>query len=332
MRLLHHIHFPLCFLNISKIKDFSFTNVTFLNAEANLTFLEEDLWPNQNGIKADNSGENFLQIWDKELNQPEEKEDNIELEGPVGHVLGDFQKAHEDSFDAHQNIYNPDADSLEGFFGEAPKDFEQIIDEWSFDNCHLESCDDSQSIKYKSPTLNRSRTYNIRQQKEEGNRTKPKKRDAKRAYKKKNKGWVSKASNKNNENGSRCHNKESLKSNNSNKSGLIIKIRSGNDVIMSEEILIDQEKQSPCMTKANSEEGKVTTPDSSCSTSTLSMEQHEESRPMSDWDSSSIELENNLKIVWRGIGPLKATERRQKVLHYLEKKRSRKWHKRINYK
>jgi len=129
----------------------------------------------------------------------------------------------------------------------------------------------------------------------------------------------------------KTQNRESLESNkNSGKSGLIIKIRSGNDVIMSEEVQIDQEKISKAHLLNSKEEHKAKTTHSSCSASTVSVEgQEEKSRRGSI---SSIELDNNIKIICKSIGPLKASERRQKVMHYLEKKRSRKWHKRINYK
>jgi ribosomal protein S4 len=52
---------------------------------------------------------------------------------------------------------------------------------------------------------------------------------------------------------------------------------------------------------------------------------------MSQLSVSSIELDNNVRIICRSIGPLRAEERREKVMHYLEKKRNRKWNKRINY-
>lgn len=115
-------------------------------------------------------------------------------------------------------------------------------------------------------------------------------------------------------------------------SGLIIKIRSGKNVIMKEKVDLEDCQKGVTPKGIKGEESKVTAPRSSCSTSTLSIERHEEkSRRMSESSVSSIELENSAKIFCRSIGPLKASERRQKVLHYLEKKRSRKWHKRINY-
>lgn len=83
----------------------------------------------QNANKPENTAENFLQVWGKELNQEDEKGENLELDGPVGHVISDFQNVNDNSFEAHSNIYNPIEDSLEDFFDETPKDFEQILDE-----------------------------------------------------------------------------------------------------------------------------------------------------------------------------------------------------------
>ena len=72
--------------------------------------------------------------------------------------------------------------------------------------------------------------------------------------------------------------------------------------------------------------------DWSSSTSTLSNEKEDRlAKKLSKITEASIELENNIKIVCREVGPLKAEERKMKVLHYFEKKRSRKWQKRINY-
>jgi len=44
----------------------------------------------QNANKPENTAENFLQVWGKELNQEDEKGENLELDGPVGHVISDF--------------------------------------------------------------------------------------------------------------------------------------------------------------------------------------------------------------------------------------------------
>mmetsp|Transcript_19186 Transcript_19186/g.17005 ORF Transcript_19186/g.17005 Transcript_19186/m.17005 type:complete len:300 (-) Transcript_19186:328-1227(-) len=253
---------------------------------------EELLYPSQNANKAEN-GENFLQVWEKESNQDDPKEENIQLEGPVGCVLGDFQNQDDHSFEHHSEVYHPDVENLEGFFGEAPKDFEQIIDECSFDNCHLDSNEDSKSMRYKSPTLNRSRTYHVQPHGTEGSKTNLRKRDAKRANKKKNLEASSSNMNKHHQFKSGIHPSESLK----NKSGLIIKIRSGTNVILNEEVHLDQDKKLIRLTKAGSEENKAGTHNSSCSTSTLSMERQEEkSRRMSQSSVSSIDLDNNVKI------------------------------------
>jgi len=129
----------------------------------------------------------------------------------------------------------------------------------------------------------------------------------------------------------KIHNKESLKSKKSHKSGLIIKIRSEDNVIVTENTQSINNKVGTSGKEAE-EENKMKTARSSCSISTLSMEKQEEKgRKMSECSVNLIELENNTKIICRSIGPLKASERRLKVLHYLKKKRSRKWNKRINY-
>jgi len=88
-------------------------------------------------MNTNNLRDNYLQFWGKELNQDEEKEEKIELQGPVGQVLERYESEHkdqisyasEDSFEIQSQFYQPDLENLEGFFNEAPKDLEQIIDE-----------------------------------------------------------------------------------------------------------------------------------------------------------------------------------------------------------
>lgn len=68
------------------------------------------------------------------------------------------------------------------------------------------------------------------------------------------------------------------------------------------------------------------------STSTLSNEKEDRlGKKYAKITEAFIELANNTKIICREVGPLKAEDRRMKVLHYFEKKRNRKWQKRINY-
>lgn len=70
----------------------------------------------------------------------------------------------------------------------------------------------------------------------------------------------------------------------------------------------------------------------SSSTSTSGKEKDEAALCcLSDSKESFIELDTQTKIFCRAVGPLNADQRKSKVQHYFDKKRTRKWTKRINY-
>lgn len=77
------------------------------------------------------------------------------------------------------------------------------------------------------------------------------------------------------------------------------------------------------------EECKVATHAYSCSNSTTSFEK-DDKRSISSSE-CVLQLKNNTEIVCKDIYPLNAQERKAKLEHYFEKKRARRWKKRINY-
>lgn len=241
--------------------------------------------------------------------------------------INQFSYGSENSFEINSEVYQPDEENLEGFFNEAPKDLEQIIDGCSFDNYHL---DEENENKCKNNIMNKRKIVNSTSKFEQNLHHNQKKRDAKYSSKKRGRVYKS-AVNSINKEYPRKQDKESLESKNDDKSGLIIKIRFGNEIITGRNPKQENCKGKPVKDGTKSE-NKVKTPGSSCSISTLSIERLEEKdKGMSDCSESTIELDNHTKIICRSIGPLNSSKRREKVLHYLEKKRTRRWNKRINY-
>lgn len=329
MNIDHPLQISPCLINIPR---------TEFKLETNqLTFVIDEYFKSaRNGAKGEASQENFLQYWGKQLPGEEDVCQEAPLAGPVGQILDHLQQHPEDqdSFNCHdsqaddQGLHHSSAENLEEFFDEAPKNFEDIIDECSFDNCHFnENLEENSSrAKKQIPSSRKVSTNEVSLLQSPAKKLR--KRDAKQNSKN---GEESVYSYEVSAKVSTHIQKGSLKSKNISNSGLIIKIRSGGGVIMSEKVDIDT-CQNQVEPSTKPEEAKGTAPGSSCSTSTVSNERHDvKSRRMSECSVSSIELENSAKIFCRSIGPLRAHERRQKVLHYLEKKRSRKWHKRINY-
>ncbi|CAI2362939.1 unnamed protein product [Moneuplotes crassus] len=285
--------------------------------------------------KEDNSEDNFLQYWDKQGDNCLAKQKGISLEGPVGQVLCDFEAGNpvedsfksQESFDDENAFYNPDADSLEEFFGETPKNFEEIIDTCRGDNCHFNGGIEEDNIKRDN---NYSRKAVVEETCYQHLSKKQRKRDAKLANKVRSD--ICFSNNLGRESFVKRSKSDSTQLSKESNSGLIIKIRAGKDVLANEKFSAQEVDKDLSQSSMNDAGSKVTAPRSSCSASTIGNERIEEkSSKFDECSVSFIELENDTKIFCRSIGPLKANERKQKVLHYLEKKRSRKWHKRINY-
>lgn len=272
-----------------------------------------------------------MQYWDQEMDPTNGKIDVLELDGPVCGVLQNFENNQDDiaqvhhdmNFEIDQNFYNPEDDESECLLGASHEELEKDLND-SFGDRQYESYDEIDR-KPKAPILlNKSRT-NL--ELENNSLLKLRKRDSKRLKKRVANSSVLKKLD--------CSLSTNLKNMNSkasdNKSGLIIKICSGSNIIIGENTITAGRLESSGFCKPSKTlDCKYTGQEIACSTSTLSNDR-QEGRRMSQASFSSIELENNVKIICRSIGPLKAEERKQKVLHYLEKKRTRKWNKRINY-
>jgi hypothetical protein len=251
---------------------------------------------------------NLFQYWGKEMNPTDEKIDTLKLDTPVNDVLINFENNqdemirvhHAQNFEIDQDFLNPGDNESECLLGASYEELEKDLND-SFDNRQFESYEENPE-KLNSPFPTKPKT-NL----ELMNRLRLKKRDLKRGRKRKDDASPLKKPNF----------FQHLRANNlssnfgDDNSGLIIKICSGSNVIINKEF--------------KNQEKKI-----ACTDSTLSIEKPE-GRRMSQVSFSSIELNNNVKIICRSIGPLKAEERKQKVLNYLEKKRTRKWNKRINY-
>lgn len=297
----------------------------------------EEFWENiDTQICPQTDNQNFLQYWDKEDNEDENKEETLQIGGPVGNTLVAFQNQSDDSeddshsiqdeFEGQQSFYSPENDSAE----EILRNFEASVAQHHQD--YLE--DDQVCI----PENNYDSAYQNEDFVEQedfsgsGEIFKAKKRDLKRL--KKQASVIRFDSNRRNkEDVASSQVRTSQEKSLNNSSGLIIKIRSGNNIIMSEALPWGSSKRRTGSDQPwEQEEGKKNGHGCSSSTSTMSVEkQDEKARRLSHISVSSIELENNVKIFWRGIGPLQADQRREKVLNYLEKKRARKWKKRVIY-
>lgn len=289
-----------------------------------------------------NDNQNFLQYWGKEMEADERlKEEIMDIDGPVGQVLDEFQD-HElhhsvpsiEDFEVDESFYTPEKDELDSIMGVVEKNFEEIINE----SGAIQRCMSAkhpftpESFGTKGQEIKEENNLNVSMSQTNSCR-KLRRREAKLIRKN--------DSNHRLRREKQCKLDDSMRevrSSNENldgkNTGLIIKIRSGNNVIMREKLsVVERPKQIITKLKTKIEEQKATNAqECSSSTSTLSVEKQDvKSRKMSQTSISSIELENNIKIFCRGIGPLRADERRQKVLHYLEKKRTRRWKKRINY-
>lgn len=272
-----------------------------------------------------------MQYWDREMDPTNDKIDVLELDGPVCGALHNYENNQDDidqvhhdvNFEIDQNFYNPEDDESECLLGASHDELENDLND-SFGDRQFGSYDEV-NIKLKAPILlNKSKT-NL--ELENSNLLKMRKRDLKRTNKRAIYSSFSKNLN--------CSLSANMKNVSSkacdNKSGLIIKICSGSNIIIKENTIMAGRLEASGFSKPNKTlDCKYTGQEIACSTSTLSNDR-QEGRRMSQASFSSIELENNVKIICRSIGPLKAEERKQKVLHYLEKKRTRKWNKRINY-
>lgn len=289
-----------------------------------------------------NDNQNFLQYWGKEIAADEGlKEEIMDIDGPVGQVLDEFQD-HElhhsvpsiEDFEVDESFYTPENNELDSIMGIVEKNFEEIINE----SDAVQRCMSArhpwtpESFGTKCQEIKEENNVNVSMSQTNSCR-KLRRREAKLVRKS-----DSAQRPRMDRQCKQADNRREVRSSNENlddkNTGLIIKIRSGNNVIMREKISVaDRPKQIITKVKSKTEEQKETNAqECSSSTSTLSVEKQDvKSRKMSQASVSSIELENNIKIFCRGIGPLRAEERRQKVLHYLEKKRTRRWKKRINY-
>jgi hypothetical protein len=252
--------------------------------------------------------QNLFQFWDKEMDPTDDKIDVLKLDNPINDVLQNFENNQDDmirvhqaqNFEIDQNFYNPEDNESECLLGASYEELEKDLND-SFDNRQFESYEENHK-KLNSPFSAKTKT-NL----ELMDRLKLRRRDLKHNTKRIDDALLSRKTNYY-ENSKANHMSSSPCD---NKSGLIIKICSGSNVIINKEFKNQVKKMA-------------------CTDSTQSNDK-QDGRRMSQVSFSSIELNNNVKIICRSIGPLKAEERKQKVLNYLEKKRTRKWNKRINY-
>ena len=280
---------------------------------------------------------------------------DLEIAGPVGNILDEF---HKDSMegdcemgDVHSQMendtpfYKSHSSNIDEMIGLVERNFEDVINDQEAtdheeDNKSVNSFKNVSPQKYfdksLSPEFNKKLSYQFSNT---NTNNKVRRRDAK---------FINKTSTKKNsptQSKKRITQKEGIIKNSNHESqkehsGLIIKISSGGNLIKNERVNMTSSKSKlesnsnnnqaskPVRTKGNTESKSTKSQDCSSSISTLSNDKHEK---LSRESESSIELDNSLKIVCRDIGPLKAEERKRKVLHYLNKKRSRRWRKRINY-
>lgn len=280
-----------------------------------------------------NDSQNFLEYWENQW--PEDsgmKEEIVQIGGPVGQVLEEYDNniSHHhnnsltemDQYNIDQSYYNPQSDSAENLL----KNFEEAV------NANLSNSnfgDSNEPVEHPhNHSWNSEYHEDIENNSVHPQIVKAKRRDLKRARKHRtiqDSPGLQKVTRK------LTKSKALPEQNDWSDTGLIIKIRSGNNIIMNEKI--GHVKQSSADSgNACKPEDKKNSQECSSSTSTLSVEKAEDKLgKLSQMSICSIELDNNVKIVCRSIGPLKADQRREKVLHYLEKKRARKWKKRVIY-
>jgi len=199
--------------------------------------------PSHVNHKVDISGENFLQYWGKQVENYSQKDQELPLEGPVGHILKEFEHEHriDDSFNSHNSFggkdafYSPNTGSLEEFFDEAPKNFEEIIDECSDGNCHFNQCIEEDNTEKADPTLAQKDKGSAEESHCNISSQARKKRDVKMSRKAREAN-INFTKDSGRKSILKKHQRISLKTTNREDPSLIIKIRSGNKVLTNEKV------------------------------------------------------------------------------------------------
>jgi hypothetical protein len=176
--------------------------------------------------------QNLFQYWGKEINPTDEKNSILKLDCPVDDVLQNFENNQDNSIQVHrvqnfeidQDFFNPGENESECLLGASYGELEKDLND-SFDNRQFESYEDN-AEKLKSPIWAKSKA-NL----ELMNRLRLRKRDLKRLKKRNDD-----ASPLRKPNTPQHLNANNLSSNLCDKkSGLIIKICSGSNIIINKE-------------------------------------------------------------------------------------------------
>lgn len=252
----------------------------------------------QLGLAGEN--QNFLQYWEKEEIEEDDNKEDIQIGGPVGAALAAYvnhsNNQDNDSFVddeelEHDNAYfSPASDSAEDIlrnFEASIAEHHRKMQETNFQNTQVEH-------QYLNEQDGNDQNDNYS---EYETITNPKKRELKLSKKQ----ATDRANNLSGKDiGLGPSNVEfgvGEKSKSTN-SGLIIKIRSGNNIIMNETVPCGVEKmRDPTTSGCHQEENKHNGQEISSSTSTMSVDRLEHrARRLSNVTVTSIELENNVKI------------------------------------
>lgn len=307
-----------------------------------LIFLNLDIREQQ--LSEINDKDKFIEFWQTNTaNRREvisiEDEDESECEGPINAILQSFKSHSKHSDDNDDSPFssegrrNAQSYQLDDIISCSERNFEDVInEEWRWVEVQHNSIEMYNQVYQDDNRDDQEDEIQSNVNESDGmKRSKQNKRD-KKLWRKLHSGkikWNKLSEVDHKHNASRAKAEKAQRNN----SDLIIKISWGSDKNIGgkkSDMIINHSVKTEI--KQNNEVDEKNVNDCSSSTSTSGKEKDEAGcSSVSDNKESLIELDIQTKIFCRAVGPLSADQRRIKVLHYFDKKRSRKWTKRINY-